>query len=850
MINSRQMMNSVKNSVLIVDDAETNVYILTLILENDYTVYTASGGKRALEIIDEKFPDLILLDIRMPDLNGFDVLKILKESEKNKNIPIIIISGLEDPENEEKGLDLGAVDYIQKPFNSKVIKLKVRHQLQIVNQFRAIEQYVSEKELANSDMRKLQKKLELAIENAQAANKAKTSFLASMSHEIRTPLNAVVGISEMQLQNHNLSTDAKEAFTRINNSGELLMGIINDILDISKIEAGMLDLTQEQYDVFKMISDTVYLNTIKHEDKPIEFILNINENVPSQVFGDVIRIRQILNNLLSNAFKYTSSGEVELSLNSENISGNDNLITLVFNVRDTGQGMTQEQLSKIFDEYSRFNLDENKAIVGTGLGMGITQNLIRLMNGQIQAESKKDSGSLFTVRIPQGNVNAPPLGKEAVEKLQLFKSSNKPNENKVQITRSPIPFGKVLVVDDIDMNIYVAKGLLSPYGLQIDTAANGFEAIEKIKKSYAVNNLYDIIFMDHIMPVMNGIETTKKIRELGYKYRNLPVIALTANVLSAMKDTLAENGFNGFLSKPINIKELDAVLREWISPEKLNKKENITHTEIITHDKFYRALNKIDEINIEKGLSHVMNNKDSYHDTLERFFHKLTPECDKMSEYLKNEDLNNFLISIHSMKTMLAIIGASDLSETAYTLQAASSDQDINFCKSGFVEFKNSLLSLHDKLKNLYPAADTKAKDNQMPQTRPALKDVYKALVVDDVEMILNILTMEFEEYGLKADTASSGREAIEKAMNNDYDIIFIDYYMPEMDGIETALRIRNWEAETNAKSNIIIAISSDIDSKKKKLFMDNGFNGSINKPVVPEEIKEILKIYCKSLHK
>jgi len=697
----KENQHTEKNSVLIIDDAKSNLDFLNSILEPDYTVYLALNGHTALDLINDNSPDLILLDIVMPDLDGFEVLKQLKTSEKHKEIPVIIISGIEDPQGEEKGLDMGAADFIHKPFNEKIVKLKVRHQLQILNQIRAIEQYASEKSAVISKMLELQNELEFSIENADTANRAKSSFLARMSHELRTPLNAVIGISEMQLQNENLQPDAMEAFVRIYNSGELLLGLINDILDISKIEAGKLELTRDKYNVVRMINDTAYLNTIKHEEKPIEFILNVDENVPSEVTGDEIRIKQILNNLLSNAFKYTSAGEVVLSLNAEKNTGAENAesIVFVFTVRDTGQGMTEDQLSKIFEDYSRFNLDKNKAIAGTGLGMGITKNLIRMMKGEIYAESKKESGSIFTVRIPQGDINAPPLGKEAAMKLRSFRKNLKTNIKNVQITREPIPFGKILVVDDIDMNLYVTKGILAPYGLQIDTAISGFEAIEKIKSSSAINNLYDLVFMDHIMPEMDGTETTKRIRALGPEFEKLPIIMLTANAFSVINDSKFTENFDGFLFKPVNIQELDAILKKWISPKKIKREEDanqIQNSEF--HKKLLEALGAIEEIDAETGLSHVSGNINTYRRTLEIFMRKLKPECEKMTDFLEKNDLHNFLISIHSMKTMLVIIGASALSETAHSMQTASSNNDIEFCRQKFEGFKNILLSVHDKL--------------------------------------------------------------------------------------------------------------------------------------------------------
>ena len=532
-----------KNSLLIVDDEKSNLKVLAHILSPDYTIYTATNGISALERAMQYLPDLILLDILMPEMDGYQTLSELKACEKTQKIPVIFITGLDSFEDEEKGLDLGAADFIHKPFSAKIVKSRILNQLQIVNQIRAIELYVKE---------------------AEDANHAKSAFLAKVSHEIRTPLNAILGIAEIQLQNEGLSQDMKEALSRIINSGDLLLGIINDILDVSRIEAGKLSLVQAKYDVEILINDTIYLNMIKYENKPIEFTVNVNENIPSALFGDELRIKQVLNNLLSNAFKYTDSGFVELSVGMEKPADpSDDVVTLVFCVRDTGQGMTEEQISKLWDDYSRFNLEANRTTEGIGLGMSITRSLINMMNGEILLESESGKGSLFTVRLPQGNFGAPALGKEVAERLQKFRSNFVVKAKKTQIVRESIPSAKVLVVDDMELNLYVINGKLSPYGLQIDTATSGFEAIEKVKQ-----NAYDLVFMDHMMPKMDGMETTREIRKLGQKYEELPIIAITANAVSGVRETLLENGFDGFISKPVDSRELNEVLRKWLLPGK------------------------------------------------------------------------------------------------------------------------------------------------------------------------------------------------------------------------------------------------------------------------------------------
>jgi len=682
------MEDTIKNSILIVDDDDFNLNVLSEILKSDYIIYNATSGRQAIEMAASVSPDLILLDIIMPDMNGFDVLAVLKKTETTKNIPVIIISMLEDAEDEAKGLILDAADYIHKPFNLKIVRLKVRNQMQIINQMR--------------ELIELKKKLETAVVDSQTANKAKSSFLARMSHEIRTPLNAVLGISEINLQKSDLQPEIKEAFTKIYNSGDLLLNIINDILDISKIEAGKLELTEMQYQVSGMLFDAVFLNMVKYENNGVEFFVNVDENVPASLIGDEIRIKQILNNLLSNAFKYTAAGEVELSVNCEKSAEG---ITLILRVRDTGQGMTGEQLSKLFDEYARFNLETNRMTVGAGLGMGITQNLIHMMKGEIIAESEHGKGSLFTVRLPQGIVNDDVLGKEAVERLRQFRSSYEMLDKKTKINYVKMPGVKVLVVDDVDLNLYVTKGVLFHYGLQVNTALSGAEAIEKIKKSNKNGALYDIVFMDHMMPGMDGIEAVRIIRELGPEYGRLPIIALTANAVHGMKDKFLASGFNGFISKPVNMMEMDNTLKEWISPDKISKTEEYNNEETGISDrsrKIVDALNKMDWINTQTALKYVSGNKDMYCASLDLFYNKIESECESLVKYLENRDDKNFLISIHGMKTMLAVLGISQLSEKARDMEMACHEGNLEYCIHNFDLFKERLLMMHRKFSSIY----------------------------------------------------------------------------------------------------------------------------------------------------
>ena len=624
-----------KNSLLIVDDDVSNLLELTQILQPEYRIYTAKDGASALERAKKSLPDLILLDIIMPDMNGFDVIAELKKDISIKDIPVIFITGISEDENESAGLSIGAVDYIRKPFNAAIVLIRVRHQIQIIN---------------------LRHDLECAARNSEMASKAKSLFLANMSHEIRTPMNVILGVTEILKELESLPAEVKEGLDRIYSSCDLLLGIINDVLDFSKIEAGKIDVISYQYKIASMINDSVQLNMMRINSKPIEFDLQIDENIPANFYGDELRIKQILNNLLSNAFKYTESGKVTLSVGFEPLRENDSVI-LVLSVKDTGYGMTKEQLSKMFEEYSRFNRESRIAVEGTGLGMAITQRLINLMNGEIHVESEPEKGSLFVVRLPQKTMDNEILGKDIAASLKQFRVNYLRQKKKEHILRDLMPYGKVLIVDDVETNIFVASGLMKMYKLQIDTAMSGKEAIEKIKN----NNVYDIVFMDHMMPEMDGIETVKHIRDLNYP---APIVALTANAVVGQADIFMSCGFNDFISKPIDIRQLNSVLNKFIRdkqpPEvidelrKQNKNANAEcYDEKPPIDSFLLA-SFISDAN--KVLNWFNNNGNH-------------SESDSESRFNDEKTLQEFIVFIHGIKSSLWNIHETELAEFASRLE-------------------------------------------------------------------------------------------------------------------------------------------------------------------------------------
>jgi signal transduction histidine kinase/diacylglycerol kinase family enzyme/DNA-binding response OmpR family regulator len=407
--------------------------------------------------------------------------------------------------------------------------------------------------------------LEYAKNEAEEANKSKSNFLTTISHEIRTPMNAIIGIAQIQLQKQAQRSDLPKEYAssmeKIYSSGNILLGIINDILDMSKIETGKLELNPSEYDVPSLINDAVQLNIVRIGSKHIDFKLDLDENLPSRLYGDELRLKQILNNLLSNAIKYTEKGFVKLSVNHF-ILGED--IMLRFVVEDTGQGMRGEDKKRLFSQYLRFNAAANRSTEGTGLGLNITKKLVEMMDGVIGVQSEFGKGSVFTVTIKQKAVECPVVGAELAQRLRNFTFVADRQTVKLQVARESMPYGSVLVVDDVETNLYVAEGLLSPYDLKIETAINGFVTLDKVKNG----KTYDIIFMDHMMPDMDGIETTEKLRELGYRG---VIVALTANALVGNEELFAQHGFDGFISKPIDVQRLDAVLNQFIRDRHLQK---------------------------------------------------------------------------------------------------------------------------------------------------------------------------------------------------------------------------------------------------------------------------------------
>lgn len=516
-----------------------------------------------------------------------------------------------------------------------------------------------------------------ARNEAEASNRSKSIFLSNMSHEIRTPINAILGLDTMILR-ESKEEDIRNYALDIRNSGQTLLSLINDILDLSKIESGKMELVEGEYDFASVIHDVMNMISIKAEQKHLALNLKLDENLPSRLYGDDVRIRQILINIMNNAVKYTEEGSVTLSISGEK---NEQEVLLHFSVKDTGIGIKEEDMHKLFGKYDRIEEKRNKNIEGTGLGMSITAAFLALMNSELKVNSVYGKGSEFYFDIKQKILNAEPIG-ELESRI-----TNKIDEKDLKLSFTA-PDAHILVVDDNAMNRKVFMGLLKKTKLKIDEAESGKECINLCR-----NNKYDIVFLDHMMPEMDGVETLKHMKGLEeFVNADTPMIVLTANAISGAKEEYLKAGFNDYLTKPINPEKLEKMIVRYLPKELV--KEGISIKEMTEPESNADNANDLPEIaGINWGYAlQIMKDKDLLVSTVESFaklgkknstdLKNLYENILKSNEDNSSEAFKEYRILVHSMKSSAAMIGICGISEVAKWLEYAARDENLSEIKN------------------------------------------------------------------------------------------------------------------------------------------------------------------------
>jgi signal transduction histidine kinase/CheY-like chemotaxis protein len=694
-------------------------------------------------------------------------------------------------------------------------------------------------EIRNQNRRLIELKNE-----AETANRTKSSFLASMSHEIRTPMNAITGMAELLLRGE-LSDEARGYAQDIKQAGNNLISIINDILDFSKIEAGKLEIIPVKYLLSSLINDSINIIRTRIGEKPLRFFSNIDGNIPNGLIGDEVRLRQILLNLLSNAVKYSEKGYIGLTITVQKRDSKQ--VWLEIAVTDTGKGVKPEDQKKLFGEFVQVDLGKNRGIEGTGLGLAITRRLCIAMGGDIKVESEYGKGSTFTATIPQaiesempfaivekpekkkvlvyegrviyakalcwslGNMKVPytmvtnlddfsealfreewfyvfsgyglfdkikPLmdrgdsafsggkkpslalmvewGVEAfvpnvrfmsipVQSLSIAnilngKADSKGYTDGSSAIRYTFPTARLLIVDDIATNLKVAEGLLVPYQTIVDTCLTGSRAIDMVKQ-----HDYDIILMDHMMPEMDGIEATKIIRSLvGERFRNVPIVALTANAVVGMRELFIKNGFNDFLAKPIDVSKLDEILSQWIPKEKreqgigtvVSKRSEVANThspQTKTPVPSPQSLIPIPGVDIQKGIAMTGGTVAAYTQVLSIFSKDAEDRMPFLQTLPKAEALSAFVTQVHALKSASASIGAAELSAQAAALEAAGKAGDMVFINENLPVFAESLSEL---TKNIRVSLEQNVHYSPPPTSHSQFSTPYSLLLQELAETL------------------------------------------------------------------------------------------------------------------
>lgn len=536
------------------------------------------------------------------------------------------------------------------------------------------------------DLFRSEKKRQQAI----MAREAQAKFLANMSHEIRTPLNAIIGMNEMILRENDDETTLDYAQS-IRSASKMLLGLVNDVLDFSKIESGQLDLVEDTYRLDSLLKDEILLLEARTAEKPIIPQIIIAPDLPTALLGDELRIKQILTNLISNAAKYTKQGSVTLRAFYDKKDASH--IQLCFSVIDTGIGIKQEDLAQLFDSFKRLELNKNRTIQGTGLGLNIAKQLVDLMGGTITVQSTYGSGSTFTVSIPQEIIDNTPLGNLDMSLHQAQQG----NEYKKGLFSAPN--ASVLVVDDNSMNLSLMNGLLKRTKMKVDTASSGEKCLELTRKKK-----YDIIFLDHMMPELDGVETLNILRsEASNLNRNTTVIVLTANAIAGCREEYLSYGFNDYFPKPIETDKLETLLLQYLPKElvELNQSKEQPAPPAEEKNTSSKPPANLLDIDTHAGISYCLNSEEFYREMLENFCSQIDEYLPQLDNCIKNCDWINYGIITHGIKTNSRTIGAVNFAELSLQHEQAGKAENSEFINAEYPAYLNTLNELIKKIQGM-----------------------------------------------------------------------------------------------------------------------------------------------------
>ena len=587
---------------------------------------------------------------------------------------------------------------------------------------------------------------------ADAANRAKSDFLAKMSHEIRTPINAVIGLNEMILRESTETEIEKYAYD-IKSSANTLLSLINEILDSSKIESGKLEIIPVDYEISSLFNDLYNMMSLKAKKKGLKLVFDIDRNIPSGYHGDDIRIRQVLVNLLTNAVKYTNEGTVTMSVEAK---VKEDKAILHYSVKDTGIGIKEEDLGKLFAKFERIEESRNRNIEGTGLGMNIAMQLLMLMGSELKVQSEYGKGSEFYFEIEQVVTNSEPLG-DFYERIN--QAANEYNYNAGYIA----PDAKLLVVDDNEINRKVVRSLLKQTQMKVYEAESGKECIEMVEQQK-----FDMIFLDYMMPIMDGIETLHQLKEKNL-CNDIPVIMLTANAVVGAKDQYLKEGFDDYLTKPIIPEKLDKMILKHLSRELVMEGDYVKE---VQESESADNLPQLDEFDFDYAMS-LLKSEEILMKTLGDVYNMLEHLPDKLSglydDIETKESLNLYRIEVHALKSSAAMVGAMLLSKVARLLEVASANQDIKRIRVLHPILLEEMEIHKERIATILPQSEDKVVIENMEEAS-AYFDMLRVSLEDDDYNTADLICSEIQKYKYSKGIQLLVDELVAQVMNLEAD--------------------------------------------------------------------------------